>query len=370
MGKITQAGGIRQEYEKKHSLYMDCASTTQDLIEKLLQHEKIAVHSVNHRVKALNSLLSKFERPGKAYSMLSDVTDIVGIRIITYFSDDVDRVASVITKEFNISKEQSIDKRQTLGDDRFGYQSLHFIVQLRNDRCGLPEYCNFAKIKMEIQIRSILQHAWAEIEHDLGYKTQVSVPHEIRRKFALVSGLLEVADNSFVELRNSLSNYEQNIHQKIFETEEQVELNLASLKALLEAESNVAKLDQNIALIFDSKLTELKHDVLEKYVERLTSSGITDIQQLEETANTYKIHIEQLARKWASESHDQGFYTIAKGIGIFYLLYFLCAKKGAGELINYIKKYNIGDQDDDDYSIAEEIMSIYDRAEAARGGKR
>lgn len=71
------------------------------------------------------SLFEKLNRPGKAYQELGDVTDLVGLRIITYLPEDVDGVAQIIEDEFAIDRVNSIDKRLTSDPDRFGYASLH-----------------------------------------------------------------------------------------------------------------------------------------------------------------------------------------------------------------------------------------------------
>ena len=90
----------------------------------------------------------------------------------------VDKLAKVIERNFKIDTENSIDKR-VMDPERFGYSSLHYIVEYTPERLKLIEYKYFTGIKFEIQIRSILQHAWAETEHDLGYKSK----NEVQRRF-------------------------------------------------------------------------------------------------------------------------------------------------------------------------------------------
>ena len=141
------------------------------LLRQLLREREIPVHSISSRLKSRGSLAKKVERKGTSYSDLSDVTDLAGLRIVTYFSDQVDEIAGLIESEFQLDHHNSIDKRADLDPDRFGYLSLHYVVSLSPSRAALTEYRALAGLKAEIQIRSILQHAWAEIEHDLGYKT-------------------------------------------------------------------------------------------------------------------------------------------------------------------------------------------------------
>lgn len=78
--------------------------------------------------------------------------------------------------------------------DRFGYCSVHYVVEMSQKRLNLYEHQAYEGLKCEIQIRSVLQHAWAEIEHDLGYKSEIAIPKRIRRNFSRLAGLLEIAD--------------------------------------------------------------------------------------------------------------------------------------------------------------------------------
>jgi hypothetical protein len=75
-----------------------------------------------------------------------------------------------------------------------------------------PELCG---IKFEIQMRSSLQHTWAEIEHDLGYKSMYEVPREVRREFSRIAGLLELADESFVRIRSKIADYNKQTTENI-----------------------------------------------------------------------------------------------------------------------------------------------------------
>jgi ppGpp synthetase/RelA/SpoT-type nucleotidyltranferase len=156
------------------------------LVISLLNESGIRPHSVTSRVKTPSSLERKILKRPMGYESLDAIHDLSGIRITTYFADEVDRVAELIIREFEIDEQNSIDKRRTLDPDRFGYLSLHFVASIKNPRDELPEYARFAGTKIEIQIRSILQHAWAEIEHDLGYKTAHAIPDSVRRQFAKV----------------------------------------------------------------------------------------------------------------------------------------------------------------------------------------
>lgn len=195
---------IDGEYEKISSRIQEFRLVLERLIQALLEVEGIQIHSVTSRIKSKNSVLRKLQRPGRVGG-IDDLTDMLGVRIITYFQDDVDTVARLIEREFTIDRDNSVDKRALMDPDRFGYLSIHYVARLNLDRIALPEYRSYDNIRFEIQVRSILQHAWAEIEHDLGYKSESSVPREVRRRFSQLAGLLELADKEFLEIRKNLT---------------------------------------------------------------------------------------------------------------------------------------------------------------------
>ncbi|HEV7673377.1 MAG TPA: RelA/SpoT domain-containing protein [Candidatus Angelobacter sp.] len=170
---------ILKEYDAGISLFGDFKASCQRLVAELLRLEGVTVHSVHARVKERPKLQEKLGREGKNYRSLKDVTDIIGVRVITHFEDEVDKIGALIEREFVIDTDKSVDKRKLLDPDRFGYLSLHYICSLSQDRIRLAENRRFRELACEIQIRSILQHAWAEIEHDLGYKSGHGIPSPI-----------------------------------------------------------------------------------------------------------------------------------------------------------------------------------------------
>ena len=140
----------------------------------------------------------------------------MGIRVISYFSDDVDRLADLVDRLFIMDRKASVDKREVLSATSFGYLSLHCICSLPEDGSWPVELLG---IRFEIQLRSALQHVWAEIEHDLGYKSEFGVPRTVRREFSRVAGLLEVADECFISIRDKVSRYSEEIRRKIADNE-------------------------------------------------------------------------------------------------------------------------------------------------------
>ena len=186
----------------------------QDLIENYKRIENIveerlyqilfnnlSLGHIMHRVKTIDSVKGKLARKPDLYSSPYEIYDILGFRIICYFIDDVDLAAKLISENFIVDWNKSKDKRKLIDAKSFGYVALHYV-------CALPEeYGELSNLWFEIQIKTILQHSWAEIEHDLGYKTEFEVPRNIRRSFSKAASLLETADDIFSDIRNKLDEY-------------------------------------------------------------------------------------------------------------------------------------------------------------------
>ena len=170
-------------------------------LQKALLRSGLIVTTMEARVKTEGSLSGKLALKGAKYATLSDITDLVGARIVTFYTDDVDRIASMAEKLFEIDWANSVDKRKLHQLDSFGYNSLHYI-------CRLPGY----DYRFELQMRTTLQHAWAAINHDTGYKSGIEIPREYMRRMNRLAGILEMADDEFSRIRTELTDYRRRVH--------------------------------------------------------------------------------------------------------------------------------------------------------------
>lgn len=261
---------IMEEYRQNHNKYEELERTAVSLLENELKQSGIMVFQLSHRLKAVDSLKGKLEKKGDKYESALDLTDLLGIRVICYFSDDVDRIARTIEGLFIIDRENSIDKRRVLDDDQFGYLSLHYICKLNPDQTDVEDLW---KIRFEIQIRSVLQHAWAEINHDIGYKSSKGVPHSIIRNFSRLAGLLELIDEQFVTIRDQVRNYE-NESIEIVKNENLADLpiNVVTLYAFLQN-------DAFIQQFFKENGIELRMEGCDESAERLEALDIVTMDQ-------------------------------------------------------------------------------------------
>lgn len=176
------------------------------LIRSLLAKEEIQVQHVESRCKKIDSFEEKVDRKGYE-APLEEMTDLLGVRLILYYQDHVRLAAELIKNEFSVDEANSSGERMPESADQFGYRSYHLVVALDQRRAVLPEWSLHASQKVEIQIRSVLDHAWASIDHELFYqrKKRGKEPEpRLKRKFARLMGLLEQVDEGFTEVRDLL----------------------------------------------------------------------------------------------------------------------------------------------------------------------
>jgi putative GTP pyrophosphokinase len=345
---------ILEQYDQEFEIYSAFCRKVSGLIEEILRENDLHVHSVTYRVKDRESLAKKLTRDESHYSSLESLTDISGIRITTYLEDDVDKVAGFIEKEFVIDHENSVDKRALLDPDRFGYLSTHHVVSLSPERCRLVEYRRFPRLKTEIQTRSILQHAWAEIEHDLGYKSTQEVPHDIRRRFSRLAGLLELADQEFISIRNELSSYEESVPKKIEVTPQLVAIDKASLIAFVANSERVKTLDQKIGSFCGARI-RFDEEAIARNVNRMRFLGLQTIGELEEALRVQSAAIIGFAKAWLAGST---YPALMSSISLFYLAYVLVAcTSDPTKVSDYLKTFNMERPDDD---LTERIIATYE----------
>lgn len=231
---ISTSGDWVSAYHERKRSYDAFAGKLHALLADLLTRRALDVIQIESRVKALASLSEKFSRKGKNYQdPLGEITDIIGLRVITYYQDDVDSVGELLKREFTFHPDQSVDKVAALDPDRFGYASSHYILSLSEDRWKLGEWAAFRDIRFEVQVRTASQHAWAAISHKLDYKTQHEVPRPLRRRLYGLSALFELADAQFAVLRDATENLNASYREQVSDGELDIPVDLDSLEAYL-----------------------------------------------------------------------------------------------------------------------------------------
>lgn len=326
---------ILTEYDSRRSVHERLCGKLEVLMQELIVSKNLSFHSIATRVKSRPSLMGKIVGDESKYNCLNDITDISGARVITYFQNDVDLVADIIESEFDIDNDNSIDKRKAAEHDRFGYASLHYVVKLNSERLQLTEYSSFSDYTAEIQVRSILQHAWAEIEHDLGYKSQMEIPFEVRRRFSRLAGVLELVDDEFELIKESIDRYSIEVSKDLDEKKSSLLIDKISLHAFISSSTLVRAADEAIANANGrsvGKMVDLTDHI--PIVDMLNSLGIISISQLEDILANDLDDIVALSRlRLNSTSH----MMLSRGASIIYVCYLYAYKTlNKKEIIEYV----------------------------------
>ncbi|MDR1900413.1 MAG: RelA/SpoT domain-containing protein, partial [Treponema sp.] len=198
---LPSQNDLRRVYEKDagiRELYVRELQNRMDQVLSVLPSRP----TVKARVKDFTSFFKKHVRILKSnpHSPVTPViTDLIGVRIICPFIEDLDVVERIIKRHFEIIEEER--KGSNYSFKEFGYESTHLLIKIPPgivEKCGKSDYT-----LAEIQIRTILQDAWAEVEHELVYKAEFTpFDDPMKRKLAAVNASLSLADTIFQEIRN------------------------------------------------------------------------------------------------------------------------------------------------------------------------
>ena len=198
---IPDLSKMRATYDKSRKAYHAALRSFHGEVRKILARE--GLHPIiTHRVKEFDSYLDKLTRLRKSQARSPILLrDLFGLRVVCPFLDETERIRELLVKHFQVAEVEHKGANRPLAE--FGYESVHILVRL--PKGTLPTLLPHTKGLCEVQVCTILQHAWAQIEHELIYKADRSVPKSaIRRKLAAVSATLTLADVVFQETRDHL----------------------------------------------------------------------------------------------------------------------------------------------------------------------
>jgi ppGpp synthetase/RelA/SpoT-type nucleotidyltranferase len=260
-------------YARVRHTYETLATTVREILRHALSSTK--VHSIEARAKTIPSFGDKAATPDEEHSdrpkyadPISEITDKAGVRVILFFPRTLTEVEDVIRNEFTVV-EKVDHTAEAIAQQRLGYLSVHYVVEVRSDRLNLPEYRALRSHRAEIQVRTVMQHAWAEIEHDIQYKSTYAVPVEVRRRFITLAGLLEIADREFQAIQDLDARLREIATQQLSTGDAaQVVITAASLKTYL---------DQRFGS--DARHTAFSYEWMTKIV---LSLGFTTFGQIDE----------------------------------------------------------------------------------------
>ncbi len=187
-----------EQYRGLVGEYEEAAAEARRHVERSLEGYAHGFHTVEARAKHPFSLLDKLRR--KEYNNpAAEVKDLIGVRVVTHYPDDAEAVAAILRPLFEVDETESYDRLEQLDSNAFDYRSIHLIARLRDQDAAMTK--QLKSCWFEIQVRSLLQHAWAVIEHEIKYKAGVAYPPHLVRRLAAIAGSLETLDQAFIGMR-------------------------------------------------------------------------------------------------------------------------------------------------------------------------
>jgi ppGpp synthetase/RelA/SpoT-type nucleotidyltranferase len=288
---------LLQQYRDRLPVFERMEKLAYDALHWTFQRQGIYITSLEHRIKEEQSLAGKLELKGAKYKSLADVTDILGLRVITFYTDDVDKVAAIVKQVFDVDWKESVDKRKLHQLTSFGYNSLHYICRLPKSIVDDPEMPQLNEYRFEIQMRTALQHVWSTIEHDVGYKGAVKIPGEYRRQFSRLSGMLELIDDEFSRLRTTLIDYRRKMQSLVASgLLDEVPLEFESFQHYLETKP-FDRLNKRIAAVNQAEVYPVSMLPFLPVLESFGMASLGDVQRLldEHAEDAYQLALSQLA---------------------------------------------------------------------------
>jgi putative GTP pyrophosphokinase len=200
---------MRKEYENYNDIRHSIVNELKECIENLLR-EVNSNPVVSGRIKNFSSYYDKYLRLLKSDVKDPIITDLLGIRIICPFIEDLSVIEEIIKKNFNILE---TERKGHYNFKEFGYESTHLLIKIPKEI--IVKYGSPGIDLIEIQIRTILQDAWAEVEHEIVYKAEFSPFDEpMRRKLAAVNASLSLADIIFQEIRSYQRKFSKELEKR------------------------------------------------------------------------------------------------------------------------------------------------------------
>jgi putative GTP pyrophosphokinase len=201
---------FRDYYGENQRLFFDAEVFIRSLIGSLLSSSSsITYPTMSGRVKDREESIKKFvlkyqsdcEATKVPYEIASFITDLIGVRVVCLYEDEVQKIADLLTENFVVLEVTDKIKALESTETEFGYKGLHLDLKINEKRRALPEYARFALLRFEIQIRTIVQDAWSVLDHKIKYKK--SIPPVLKRRINALAAQFETVDHEFLAIKNS-----------------------------------------------------------------------------------------------------------------------------------------------------------------------
>ena len=205
----TEKTAFREFYDGSRELLEGAKGTFVTLIRSLLATDAaIAGAKIEGRIKEREECLGKFRRKYQTgletekrhYTIRDHITDLIGLRVVCFYEDEVEQVRRLVEEEFDVLSVTDKTAQLEGTEASFGYKGLHLDLKLGAARNGMREYAAYADLPFELQIRTVVQDSWSVLDHKIKYKK--SIPNDLKRRINTLAALFELADREFRAIRD------------------------------------------------------------------------------------------------------------------------------------------------------------------------
>ncbi|WP_170515098.1 GTP pyrophosphokinase [Ruegeria atlantica] len=273
---------FKAQYEGRRKEFESLRTSIFGLVSKAITEAGVSAMPILSRTKDLDSAVSKFERK-KYDSPFQQMTDIVGFRVVLYLEHEIELFEKTLREYFKVDEKNSVDRRKPTDVQKVGYRSLHLICTLGEERRNLPEYQDACDIPFEIQVRTALEQAWAEIEHKQKYKSKVALPSDLQRRLNILSGNLELIDKELSRIALAANDYKHRLNSG----DDSVESDYLSATSVLIVCEKFAQ-ENRLKVASKNKLNPSEKST-ERLIEELTEFGVHTVKDFQDLLGSLPI---------------------------------------------------------------------------------
>ncbi|MGN7613599.1 hypothetical protein ACQZV8_16110 [Magnetococcales bacterium HHB-1] len=326
---------LLESFSEKRELYQDFMNRQIALLKEFTKENGPALFSITGEVMEADKLRKLLMDPKNKYKTLEEIDHLIKLRIILFFERGVDKIDYLIHREFKIIHSRIEDRGDHMDPDRYGYRDRSYTIELLDNRLELIEYKRFKGCKAKIQVGSLLQFVWSEIQNELGYTSKDVFPKERRREYARVAGLLEMADLEFNEIYNFIKPHKQE------EMQQTLPLTQDTLINYIRTNSVVTKQDKAISDTYEKTIVEDKFYAINIY-KALKSLGFEDINTLEKSLQHDQRTL-LLSAHYLLREPIKGYDFLWQGISILVSAYaYAIENKKSPKLLDELNRIAIG----------------------------
>ncbi|MBF4469806.1 GTP pyrophosphokinase family protein [Flavobacterium sp. HJJ] len=279
---------IKKEYKSIIDDYSDFLHEFKQIVEKrLLKHKIPIAFGISGRIKTIDSILEKNSSERFVIKKtITELNDLIGLRIVLLFPEYKTKVVEILRTEFKSYNNPIISN---LSPDKFGYSSIHLLLGIKDDWAKTPNWENHSLKRIEVQVRTLSEHIWAETSHSLFYKREENIPKIMSRELSKMSALLEVVDDKLQEIKNAVEEHFKYIAEAQYDEILKQDLNSETFRRIML---------ENSKGIYD--LNEYRNKILSSRIEKdyniLNSDALHTLifNKIDLSDNDAEIYIEKV----------------------------------------------------------------------------